>query len=78
MESNHDLEMLRVGPYPWSVKQRVMSRMGHLSNLSTCDFLRDSFDGGTAHLILGHFERAQQPSGDRARAMARQCSSSAA
>ena len=32
LESNHDLEMLRVGPYPWSVKQRVMSRNGHLSN----------------------------------------------
>jgi phosphoribosyl 1,2-cyclic phosphodiesterase len=54
LESNHDLEMLRVGPYPWSVKQRVMSRMGHLSNLSTSDFLRDSFDGGTTHLLLGH------------------------
>jgi phosphoribosyl 1,2-cyclic phosphodiesterase len=54
MESNHDLEMLRVGPYPWSVKQRVMSRVGHLSNLSMCDFLRDSFDGATPHLILGH------------------------
>ena len=54
LEANHDLEMLRVGPYPWSVKQRVMSRMGHLSNLSTCDFLRDSFDGGTTHLVLGH------------------------
>ena len=54
MEANHDLEMLRVGPYPWSVKQRVMSRTGHLSNLSMCDFLRDSFDGSTPHLILGH------------------------
>jgi phosphoribosyl 1,2-cyclic phosphodiesterase len=54
MESNHDLEMLRVGPYPWSVKQRVMSRTGHLSNLSMCDFLRDTFDGSTPHLILGH------------------------
>ncbi len=32
LESNHDVEMLRVGPYPWSVKQRVMSRVGHLSN----------------------------------------------
>src|SRR5271169_515160 len=32
MESNHDVEMLRSGPYPWSVKQRVMSRVGHLSN----------------------------------------------
>jgi phosphoribosyl 1,2-cyclic phosphodiesterase len=54
MEANHDLEMLRVGPYPWSVKQRVMSRTGHLSNLSMCDFLRDSFDRSTPHLILGH------------------------
>jgi len=54
MEANHDLDMLRVGPYPWSVKQRVMSRMGHLSNLSTCDFLRQSFDGSTTHLVLGH------------------------
>ena len=33
LESNHDLEMLKVGPYPWSVKQRVMGRVGHLSNL---------------------------------------------
>ena len=31
LESNHDVEMLQVGPYPWSVKQRVMGRMGHLS-----------------------------------------------
>ena len=28
LESNHDLEMLRDGPYPWSVKQRVLSRVG--------------------------------------------------
>ena len=32
LESNHDLEMLKVGPYPWRVKQRVMGRNGHLSN----------------------------------------------
>jgi len=54
LEANHDLEMLRVGPYPWSVKQRVMSRMGHLSNLSMSDFLRDGFDARTPYLILGH------------------------
>jgi len=38
LESNHDVEMLRVGPYPWSVKQRVMSRVGHLSNDSLAQF----------------------------------------
>jgi phosphoribosyl 1,2-cyclic phosphodiesterase len=54
LESNHDLEMLKVGPYPWSVKQRVMSRVGHLSNDGMSDFLLRDFDGGTSHLILGH------------------------
>jgi phosphoribosyl 1,2-cyclic phosphodiesterase len=54
LESNHDLEMLRIGPYPWSVKQRVMSRHGHLSNSHTCDFLENDLDGGVQTLILGH------------------------
>ncbi len=39
LESNHDLEMLKDGPYPWSVKQRVLSRVGHLSNHATAEFL---------------------------------------
>jgi len=54
LESNHDLEMLKVGPYPWSVKQRVMSRVGHLSNDMISDFLLRDFDGTPAHLVLGH------------------------
>lgn len=53
-ESNHDLEMLKVGPYPWYVKQRVMSRTGHLSNLATAEFLRDGFDGAAQVLVLAH------------------------
>ena len=53
-ESNHDLEMLKVGPYPWHVKQRVMSRHGHLSNLATAEFLRDNFDGAAQVLVLAH------------------------
>lgn len=53
-ESNHDLEMLKVGPYPWHVKQRVMSRHGHLSNLATAEFLRDDFDGTAQVLVLAH------------------------
>ncbi len=39
LESNHDLEMLRDGPYPWQVKQRVLSRVGHLSNEAAAEFL---------------------------------------
>lgn len=54
LESNHDLEMLKVGPYPWSVKQRVMSRMGHLSNEVACGFIREVLDSRTSTLILGH------------------------
>ncbi len=54
LESNHDLEMLKVGPYPWSVKQRVMGRNGHLSNSHTCDYLEEDLDCGVQTLILGH------------------------
>ncbi len=54
LESNHDLEMLRVGPYPWSVKQRVMSRRGHLSNQVAADFIRRDLDCRVSTLILGH------------------------
>ena len=46
--------MLKVVPYPWSVKQRVMSRVVHLSNMGACDFIDRDFDGGAASLILGH------------------------
>jgi len=53
-ESNHDLEMLKVGPYPWYVKQRVMSRHGHLSNNATADFLAEDFDGAAQVLVLAH------------------------
>lgn len=54
IESNHDLEMLRIGPYPWSVKQRVMSRLGHLSNDALADFFRNDYDGGAAFVVLAH------------------------
>lgn len=62
LESNHDLEMLRDGPYPWSVKQRVLSRVGHLSNEATADFLQKDYDGGAAFIVLGHLsESNNQP-----------------
>jgi len=54
LEANHDLEMLKVGPYPWSVKQRVMSRVGHLSNLVMAEYLEHELPAGVTHLVLGH------------------------
>jgi phosphoribosyl 1,2-cyclic phosphodiesterase len=54
LESNHDLEMLRDGPYPWSVKQRVLSRVGHLSNDATARFLEQTYDGAATYVVLAH------------------------
>ncbi len=54
LESNHDIEMLKVGPYPWSVKQRVMGRKGHLSNEVACEFVRRELDSSVNTLLLGH------------------------
>jgi phosphoribosyl 1,2-cyclic phosphodiesterase len=54
MESNHDVEMLRNGPYPWTVKQRVMGRTGHLSNLALGEFLTNHFDRQARLLVLAH------------------------
>jgi phosphoribosyl 1,2-cyclic phosphodiesterase len=54
LESNHDLEMLKDGPYPWSVKQRVLSRVGHLSNTACAEFLLRDYDGGAHTIVLGH------------------------
>jgi phosphoribosyl 1,2-cyclic phosphodiesterase len=56
LESNHDLDMLKVGPYPWYIKQRVMGRTGHLSNTVVSEFLADCevFDGRARYLVLAH------------------------
>jgi phosphoribosyl 1,2-cyclic phosphodiesterase len=58
LESNHDLDMLRDGPYPWSVKQRVMSRVGHLSNHATGEFLENGYDGHATYVILAHLSES--------------------
>ena len=58
LESNHDLEMLRDGPYPWSVKQRVMSRVGHLSNDAAAEFLEKNYDGTAAYVVLAHLSES--------------------
>ena len=57
VESNHDGQMLKIGPYPWDVKQRVMSRLGHLSNQELSSFLAGHFDGQASHILLAHLSR---------------------
>jgi phosphoribosyl 1,2-cyclic phosphodiesterase len=57
IESNHDLEMLKTGPYPWSLKQRVMSNFGHLSNEALAYFFSEYFDGSGRKIVLIHLSR---------------------
>lgn len=57
IESNHDLEMLRNGPYPWHLKQRVLSNVGHLSNEALASFFADYFDGAGRRVLLTHLSR---------------------
>ena len=58
LESNHDREMLKDGPYPWAVKQRVLSRVGHLSNEAAAEFLENDYDGQAAYVILAHLSES--------------------
>ena len=59
LESNHDPDMLKAGPYPWVVKQRILSRTGHLSNHAVSEFLSDSegFDARARYLVLAHLSQ---------------------
>ena len=54
LESNHCPEMLRVGPYPWHLKQRILSRRGHLSNEAASDYISTGLPDETETLVLGH------------------------
>ena len=48
--------------YPWELKQRILSRLGHLSNEDVADWLRDGFDGCARHIVLAHLsQRANNP-----------------
>ena len=54
MESNHDVEMLRGGGYPWAVKQRVASNVGHLSNEKLAHFFTNDYDNSATFVVLAH------------------------
>jgi len=54
LEANHDEDMLINGPYPWSVKQRIKSRTGHLSNTASKNLLNEIQHDRLKHVILAH------------------------
>ena len=63
IESNHSRDMLRAcSVYTWDLKQRIMSRTGHLSNEDLSDWLINDFDGCARFLVLAHLSpRANEP-----------------
>ena len=54
IESNHDSEMLRNGPYPIELKERIISRVGHLSNCDTGELLKELLNGRVNQIVLTH------------------------
>lgn len=57
LESNHDVRMLQTGRYPYHLKRRILSPVGHLSNDDCAVAAVRLADGGTKHLLLGHLSR---------------------
>lgn len=53
-ESNHDVDMLRMGRYPWMTKQRILSDEGHVSNEDAAHAMRDVITGRTKRIYLSH------------------------
>jgi len=54
LEANHDERMLRAGPYPWRVKQRIGGSRGHLSNRLAAELARDLVHPGLEGILLAH------------------------
>jgi len=57
LESNHDINMLAASSRPWHLKQRILSRQGHLSNDASAQLLADVASDCTRHVILAHISR---------------------
>lgn len=54
LEANHDIEMLKNGAYPWSLKQRILGEQGHISNVTAGELLSEVITGKMKHVFLGH------------------------
>lgn len=57
LEANHDVDMLLAGPYPYPLKQRILSRRGHLCNEDCGRALIALHERGVRNVILGHLSR---------------------
>lgn len=70
VETNHDVELLRAGPYPYPLKQRILSDRGHLSNEAGAELAARAAQAGARLVILAHLSR-QNNTPDRALAAVR-------
>ncbi len=57
LESNHDVHMLQVGPYPYLLKQRILGERGHLSNESAGRMLTELMHDNLKAIFLGHLSK---------------------
>ncbi len=57
IESNHDVGMLRNGPYPYPLKRRILSSTGHLSNEACSEAIKTLVENGTTRFVLGHLSK---------------------
>ena len=57
LESNHDVDMLMDGPYPYDLKLRIRSNRGHLSNADSAALASDLAREGTRAFLLAHVSR---------------------
>ncbi|MBZ9609678.1 MBL fold metallo-hydrolase [Clostridium estertheticum] len=57
LESNHDVEMVKFGPYPYPLKRRILSNMGHLSNDACGKAIVEIMNDKQKHIILGHLSK---------------------
>ncbi len=57
LESNHEVMMLQNGPYPYPLKQRILSTKGHLSNFAASEFAVELVKNGTTRIVLSHLSQ---------------------
>ena len=57
LESNHDIKKLKNGPYPYPLKQRILSDRGHLSNEACAQFVPQLVESGTKKIVLAHLSK---------------------
>lgn len=57
LESNHDISLLEVGPYPYQLKLRILGEKGHLSNVACADLIKELIHDDLENIVLGHLSK---------------------